>query len=226
MADTSQKSTPPASGSASERERFDLLRKKERMQRERREDEPSAAEAFDHDFDDLKAASSQITESEQAQQTDNGVVVPVGSLLVDEIVVRKISQDLRFEAREGYPLEPRFEIIIKYHSKEGEMADTLTVTLEEIHTQAFSEKIEVIHKRMMEAKRTSKSAEREHRVRATHIESKYKDGHVADEVHSEGKDIKEPYDYDRLIELEVKKAIDAIHTAMELARLPEKLNQA
>ncbi len=190
---------------------------------EKRSDELTHEQAFDQDFDNLENAAKQVTINPQATQTLDGYEISVKGTFIEKIIVRAIEQDMRFDAASGYDLEPRYEVTIYFASGTGDMGDELTISLEELYTRSFDEHVTIIKQRLLDANRISANSERNHRVLAAHREKQMDDGKVEHEVRSEGGDVKHAFGYDGLVELEVKSAIDAIKTVMELQKSKDKI---
>jgi hypothetical protein len=203
---------------------LDMLRERQQSP-ENKERELKAAEEFDHDFHELQKIVDQFHHMGGVVITDDGMELDVDGILVQKVIIRKIEQIMRFDAAEGYPLEPRYEIVIQYRSERGDMADTLVVNFEELFKKPLNETIEVIKERVLEAKRSSGNELANHRVWAIHDEVHKKGGEVDHEVYSDGKDVVKKRDYDARVRVEIEKAIDAIRSAVALKDAAKRIHE-
>ena len=224
MADAQMPQNQPASKPpVKERQSvLDMLRARREKQVDP-EREQRAAEEFDQDFNDLRKIVEKFSYMSGAVVTDDGLELDVDGVLIDKIIVRKIEQSLRFDAAEGYPMKPRYEIVIKYRSENGDMADTLVVDYEELFKKPTDETVRVIKERLLEAKRSSSSVSNNMRVWAIHNEVQRSDGTVKHIVRSDGTEITNHEDYDARVRVEIEKAIDAIRSAIALQEAQKKM---
>ncbi len=200
---------------------LDALRKRREEAPVDREKIQKAVEAFDHDFTNLNKAIEDFSHVGSVVTTTDTMVLEVDGILVERITLRKIEQVMRFDAAEGYPREPRYEVVIEYKSHDGNMADKVIVTFEELFKRPTNEAVDVIRERIMEAKRVSGGDTT--RVWAIHDEIHKKGGEIDNMVSSDGPEVTKKRDYDGRVRVEIEKVIDAIKSAIALNEAKKKI---